>query len=204
MNVFNQIYTCIALLLLLRWYYGKKVNSKWIPFHYTVTSVYFIWPHCGCHIQENPACEASSPQRTEQLTLLDSSASSSFIELDGEGVADLLAGGEGEVCGKLVPPKFRPSCALSCDWLMVVSWEGARIPEWAASVIWTIDLIISEWSWRYWATCVWLWSWKRWEHYLISSSDHATSSGEVILRTDTINLQFIAFLFSELKAFLIK
>lgn len=48
-----------------------------------------------------------------QLTLLDSSASSSLMELEGEGVADLLAGGEGDVCGILAPPKFNPNWALS-------------------------------------------------------------------------------------------
>lgn len=47
--------------------------------------------------------------------LLESSASSSLMELDGEGVADLLAGGDGEVCGMLAPPKFSPSWALSWD-----------------------------------------------------------------------------------------
>lgn len=48
-----------------------------------------------------------------ELTLPDSSPSSSLMELEGEGVADLLAGGEGDVWGKLVPPKFKPSWALS-------------------------------------------------------------------------------------------
>lgn len=95
------------------------------------------------------------------LTLLDSSASSSLIELEGEGVADLLAGGEGEVWGRLAPPKFNPNWVLSWDWLMVVSWVGGIIPVRAASVIWTMDLIIKEGSWRYWDTCVWLWSWHK-------------------------------------------
>lgn len=53
------------------------------------------------------------PSRDGELTLLDSSASSSLMELEGEGVADLLAGGEGEVWGRLAPPKFSPSWALS-------------------------------------------------------------------------------------------
>lgn len=48
-----------------------------------------------------------------ELTLLASSASSSLMELEGEGVADLLAGGEGEVWGMLAPPKFSPNWALS-------------------------------------------------------------------------------------------
>lgn len=50
---------------------------------------------------------------SSELTLLDSSPSSSLMELEGEGVADLLAGGEGDVWGKLAPPKFKPSWALS-------------------------------------------------------------------------------------------
>lgn len=94
------------------------------------------------------------------LTLFASSTSSSLMELEGEGVADLLAGGEGDVWGTLAPPKFKPSCALSWDWLMVVSWAGGMIPERAASVMWTMDLMIMEGSWRYCDTCVWLWSYK--------------------------------------------
>jgi hypothetical protein len=43
------------------------------------------------------------------MALLASSASSSLMELEGEGVADLLAGGEGDVWGILAPPKFKPS-----------------------------------------------------------------------------------------------
>lgn len=55
------------------------------------------------------------------LTLLPSSCSSSLMELDGEGVADLLAGGDGEVWVILGPAMFRFSCPLSWDWLIVVS-----------------------------------------------------------------------------------
>lgn len=43
------------------------------------------------------------------------------MELEGEGVADLLAGGEGEVWVMLAPAMFKVSCVLSWDWLMVVS-----------------------------------------------------------------------------------
>lgn len=50
---------------------------------------------------------------SSELTLLESSPSSSLMELEGEGVADLLAGGEGDVWGKLAPPKFNPNWALS-------------------------------------------------------------------------------------------
>jgi len=55
------------------------------------------------------------------LTLLPSSWSSSLMELEGDGVADLLAGGDGEVWAMLGPAMFRLSCVLSWDWLMVVS-----------------------------------------------------------------------------------
>lgn len=44
------------------------------------------------------------------------------MELDGDGVADLLAGGDGDVWVMFGPAMLRPSWALSCDWLMVVSW----------------------------------------------------------------------------------
>lgn len=50
---------------------------------------------------------------SSELTRLESSPSSSLMELEGEGVADLLAGGEGDVWGKLAPPKFNPNWALS-------------------------------------------------------------------------------------------
>ena len=45
------------------------------------------------------------------VTLSVSSFSSSCTELEGEGVADLLPGGEGELW----------VASPSCDWLMVVS-----------------------------------------------------------------------------------
>lgn len=63
-----------------------------------------------------------------QLTLLLSSCSSSFMELEGEGVADLLAGGDGEVWAMLGPAMFRLTCPLSWDWLMVVNWFRDIIP----------------------------------------------------------------------------
>lgn len=44
------------------------------------------------------------------------------MELDGDGVADLLAGGDGDVWVMFGPVMLSPSCALNCDWLMVVSW----------------------------------------------------------------------------------
>lgn len=44
------------------------------------------------------------------------------MELDGDGVADLLAGGDGDVWVMFGPVMLRPSWALSCDWLIVVSW----------------------------------------------------------------------------------
>ena len=62
------------------------------------------------------------------LTLLPSSWSSSLMELEGDGVADLLAGGDGEVWVMLGPAMFRLNCALSWDWLMVVSWFLDNIP----------------------------------------------------------------------------
>lgn len=55
----------------------------------------------------------------EGYTFNDSSVSSSCTELDGEGVADLLPGGDGELWVMLFP--LKPSCALSCDWLIVDS-----------------------------------------------------------------------------------
>lgn len=82
------------------------------------------------------------------------------MELEGDGVADLLAGGDGDVWGMLAPPRFSPSWALSWDWLMVVSWAGGMTPEWAVSVMWMMDLMIKEGSCRYCDTCVWLWSCK--------------------------------------------
>lgn len=63
-----------------------------------------------------------------QLTLLLSSCSSSFMELEGEGVADLLAGGDGEVWVILGPAILRLSGPLSWDWLMVVNWFRDIIP----------------------------------------------------------------------------
>lgn len=50
------------------------------------------------------------------------------MELEGDGVADLLAGGDGEVWVMLGPAMFRLSCALIWDWLMVVSWFREIIP----------------------------------------------------------------------------
>lgn len=49
------------------------------------------------------------------------------MELEGDGVADLLAGGDGEVW-VMGPPMFRLSCPLIWDWLMVVSWFRDTIP----------------------------------------------------------------------------
>lgn len=60
-----------------------------------------------------PSCLLGSILGHLQLTLFASSASSSLMELEGEGVADLLAGGEGDVWGTLAPPRFKPNCALS-------------------------------------------------------------------------------------------
>lgn len=72
-------------------------------------------------IEACPPHSAMTVSNTDH-TLEVSSPSSSCTELEGEGVADLLPGGEGELWGTLLPPMFKPSCALSWDWLMVVSW----------------------------------------------------------------------------------
>lgn len=52
-----------------------------------------------CHLFGDSVVECDSHEYREEpsLTLLLSSPSSSLMELEGEGVADLLAGGEGEV-----------------------------------------------------------------------------------------------------------
>lgn len=50
------------------------------------------------------------------------------MELDGDGVADLLAGGDGDVWLMLGPAMFKLSCPLSCDWLMVDSWFRDIMP----------------------------------------------------------------------------
>lgn len=49
------------------------------------------------------------------------------MELEGDGVADLLAGGDGEVW-LMAPPMFRLIWPLIWDWLMVVSWLRDSIP----------------------------------------------------------------------------
>lgn len=49
------------------------------------------------------------------------------MELEGDGVADLLAGGDGEVW-LMAPPMLRLSWPLIWDWLMVVSWFRDSIP----------------------------------------------------------------------------
>ena len=61
------------------------------------------------------------PLKDISLTLLPSSWSSSLMELEGDGVADLLVGGDGAVWAMLGPAMFKLSCALSWDWFMVVS-----------------------------------------------------------------------------------
>lgn len=86
-------------------------------------------------------------------TLEVSSPSSSCTELDGEGVADLLPGGDGELWGTLLPPIFNPSWALSCDWLMVVSWPCCSIPGCCLmSAGWPLGRMAAIWGWElYWA-----------------------------------------------------
>lgn len=64
------------------------------------------------------------------------------MELEGDGVADLLAGGDGDVWVMLGPPMFKLSCALSWDWLMVVSWFRDIIP--LGLFMWMIDFITME------------------------------------------------------------
>lgn len=86
------------------------------------------------------------------LTLLLSSCSSSLMELEGDGVADLLAGGDGEVWVILGPAIFRLSCPLSWDWLMVVSWFRDIMPLGLFMVM--IDFITMAGLggyWRRWA-----------------------------------------------------
>jgi len=58
------------------------------------------------------------------FTLSPSSLSSSCAELEGDGVADLLPGGEGELWVTEFP--LRPSC----DWLMVDNWLCWLMPDW--------------------------------------------------------------------------
>ena len=82
-------------------------------------------------------------------TLEASSPSSSCTELDGEGVADLLPGGDGELWGMLPPPTLSPSWALSCDWLMVVSWPCGIIPGCCLrSAGWALGLMAAIWGWE--------------------------------------------------------
>lgn len=75
---------------------------------------------------DQPA-ETCDERFAARLTLLPSSCSSSLMELEGDGVADLLAGGDGEVW-LMAPPMFRLSWPLIWDWLMVVSWFRDSIP----------------------------------------------------------------------------
>lgn len=58
------------------------------------------------------------------FTLSPSSLSSSCAELEGDGVADLLPGGEGELWVTEFP--FSPSW----DWFMVDNWLGGFMPDW--------------------------------------------------------------------------
>lgn len=73
------------------------------------------------------------------------------MELEGEGVADLLAGGDGDVWAMLGPAMFRFNWALSCDWLMVVSWFRDIIP--LGLFMPMMDFIsMAEFGW-YWRRC---------------------------------------------------
>lgn len=58
------------------------------------------------------------------LTLSPSSFSSSWAELEGDGVADLLPGGEGELWVTEFP------LTPSWDWLMVDNWLCWLMPDW--------------------------------------------------------------------------
>lgn len=53
-----------------------------------------------------------------------SSFSSSCVELEGDGVADLLPGGDGELWATELP------LIPSCDWLMVGNWLCWPMPDW--------------------------------------------------------------------------
>ena len=76
-----------------------------------------------------------------------------MMELEGEGVADLLAGGEGEVWAMFGPIMLRPSWALSWDWLMVVSWFRDIIA--LGLFILMIDLITMAGLGGYWRRWPW-------------------------------------------------
>lgn len=110
-----------------------------------------------CEAPSREAFSANGSQRLDEwipgfLTRLPSSWSSSLMELDGEGVADLLAGGDGDVWVMLFGPEtFTPSCALRWDWLMVVRWPRGIIP--LGLLMLMRDLIIMaglEGYWRRW------------------------------------------------------
>lgn len=61
----------------------------------------------------------SMPHPSTSRTLKWASDSSSCVELDGEGVADLLPGGDGELW---VMPLLMPIWEMSWDWLRALMW----------------------------------------------------------------------------------
>lgn len=85
------------------------------------------------------------------FTLSPSSLSSSWAELGGEGVADLLPGGEGELWVAELP--FSPSWG----WLIVDKWFCWLMPDWllgpsAASIgCWLLVKRVSEFT----ICCIW-------------------------------------------------
>ena len=79
------------------------------------------------------------------LTFRESSASSSGTELDGEGVADLLPGGDGELLLPLLTGfPHNPSWVFRCDF-----FTAASEPWWWPMLDWHLDLRTSRWGWPY-------------------------------------------------------
>lgn len=106
------------------------------------------------------------------LTRSPSSFSSSWAELEGDGVADLLPGGEGELWVMEFP------LTPSWDWLMVDNWLCWLMPDWllgpsAASIgCWLLVNRESELT----ICCIWAKA-TRGKSWLVNEGNYLASAG---------------------------